>query len=357
MKIGFYNYYSFGNNNNMFLSSDSPIGDDLSYPTYYLGKFLKSLGFEVSTIDTDDISSYDIIIFLDLPKKNDRFFNQLKKYHKRLYLILSESPLVRPENWETKNHKVFKKVLVWNDEFVDSTKYFKYLIPTKIQTSFPLKSNKKLCTIISSNKIIAKATNELYSERIIAIRWFEMNHPLDFDLYGIGWNEGEPNKLFGKFINLTKTILKIYLKLRKYPIIVSLLKPFHLQFPSYIGKVESKNKTLTNYKFSICYENASNISGYITEKIFDCFFAGNIPVYLGAHNIRDYIPANTFIDKRDFKTYAELYSYMKNMTDNEYNSYLDAISGYLKSDSIQKFSAETFSKTIYNNIILDKVIG
>ena len=102
MKIGFYNYYSFSNNNNMFLSPDSPIGDNLSYPTYFLGKFLKNFGYQVSTIDTEDIYSYDIVIFLDLPKKNDKYFNQLKKYHKRLYLILLESPLIRPENWEKK---------------------------------------------------------------------------------------------------------------------------------------------------------------------------------------------------------------------------------------------------------------
>lgn len=244
---------------------------------------------------------------------------------------------------------------MWNDDYVDSVKYYKFQIPTKIQTTFQEKSNRKLCTMISSNKTLAKSTNELYSERIIAIRWFEMNHPSDFDLFGIGWNDGEPNKLLKKIINLNEITLKIYLKLREYKFINYLIRPFHLQFPSYIGKVKSKNQTLKNYKFSICYENASNISGYITEKIFDCFFAGNIPVYLGAKNISDYIPANTYIDKRNFKTYEELYFYIKNMTAHEYCSYLDAIRQFLMSESIKKFSAKTFSENIYKNIILDKV--
>jgi hypothetical protein len=29
---------------------------------------------------------------------------------------------------------------------------------------------------------------ELYSKRVEAIKWFEKNHPEDFDFYGIGWD-------------------------------------------------------------------------------------------------------------------------------------------------------------------------
>jgi hypothetical protein len=46
---------------------------------------------------------------------------------------------------------------------------------------------------------------------------------------------------------------------------------------SYKGKIDSKKDTLEKYKFSICYENARDTPGYITEKIFDCFFAANSP--------------------------------------------------------------------------------
>ena len=147
--------------------------------------------------------------------------------------------------------------------------------------------------------------------------------------------------------------LKIYLKIRNNSLFAFLLSPCHLQFHSYIGEVESKHKVLINYKFSICYENAFNLPGYITEKIFDSFFAGNIPVYLGANDICDQIPSNTFIDKRNFKSYEELYSYMKNMPEGVYNSYLNAIRAYLNSDMIQKFSAETFTNIILNNILCD----
>ena len=49
------------------------------------------------------------------------------------------------------------------------------------------------------------------------------------------------------------------------------------------------------YKFIICYENSYN-DGYITEKIFNCFYAKTIPIYNGALNINNYINNESFIN-------------------------------------------------------------
>jgi len=356
MKIGFYNYYNYYNNNRMFLSPLSPIGDDLSYSTYYLGNFLKNKGHEVSTIDSDEIDSYDIVVFIDLPKKSDNLFNHLKKnHHKRLYLLIFESPLVRPENWIKKNHQIFKKIFTWDDKLVDSKKYFKFFLPNRLQSHFNLTDKKlKLCTIISGNKMTYTNENELYTERNKAIRWFEQNHPNDFDLFGFGWDDGEPNKYLKYLILLNEFTYKVYIKIKGYLFFKKFMTPFHLKYPSYQGKIDSKNKTLSNYKFSICYENATNISGYITEKIFDCFFAGCIPIYLGAPDILNFVPKTTFIDKRNFKTYDDLYLYINTMPDSIYHEYISEIKKYLHSEAIKKFSAEYFTEIIYTNIILDK---
>ena len=96
---------------------------------------------------------------------------------------------------------------------------------------------------------------------------------------------------------------------------------------------------------------AKNITGYITEKIFDSFFAECIPIYLGAPDIGKYIPKDTFIDKNNFTTYDELYKYLKSMQKNEYNNYINAIKSYIKSDKIYEFSSEYFVDMIIKNII------
>ncbi len=336
MRIGFFNYYEIYNNNKMFRDPSAPIGDDLLYPFVYLAEFAETNNIRVSTIDTEPLESYDTIVFLDFPGFKNKYFKKLiKGGFENLYLLIFESEVTRPDNWNTENHKYFKKIFTWNDEFVDNKKYFKINFSSKISTDldFDLHKDNKLCAMIAGHKFKSHPL-ELYTERVKAIRWFEHNHPEDFDLYGIGWDryyfEGALSKL------------------NKFRILTRFLKP---TYPSYGGSVKSKRETLRKYKFSICYENARDLPGYITEKIFDCFFAGCVPVYRGASNVTDYIPRDTFIDRRNFKTYDELYKYLKNMSGIEYSNYLDAIKDFILGDKIYPFSAKYFAERIVNEII------
>jgi len=336
MHIGFFNYYEIYNNNRMFKDVSSPIGDDLSYPTVYLSKFAKTKNIRVSTIDTEPLESYDAILFMEFPTFKNEYFRQLiSNKFENVYLIILESEVIRPDNWNTENHKYFKKIFTWNDDFVDGKKYIKNYWPNKIPENldFGLNKKTKFCTLVAGHKFKSHPL-ELYTERVKAIRWFERNHPEDFDLYGIGWDK-----------HRFKGVLSL---LNRFEVLTTLLKP---KYPSYRGTVKSKRDVLQKYKFAICYENARDISGYITEKIFDCFFAGCVPVYWGAPNVTDHIPEDTFIDRRKLRNYEELYGYLKNMPDKEYMGYLDAIKNFIKSDKIYPFSAECFADTLINEII------
>ena len=322
----------------MFTDTSSLIGDDLLYPCVYLGEYLIKRGHKINTIDMDNIENFDAIVFMDFPTFKNKYFKQLiNNKFKNLYLFICECEIIRSDNWNLKNHKYFKKIFTWNDKFVDNKKYFKanfsYKIPDKVE--FNIKDKNKLCTMIAGNKFSYHPL-ELYTERVNAIRWFEENHPEDFDLYGIGWDRYH-----------FKGILS---KLNRFNVLTKLLKP---KYPSYKGSVKSKREVLQKYKFAICYENARNIPGYITEKIFDCFFAGCIPVYWGAPNVTEHIPENIFIDRRNFNTYEELYKYLKNMSNEEYMNYLEAIKNFIKSDKIYPFSAECFAERILNEILKD----
>ncbi len=57
-----------------------------------------------------------------------------------------------------------------------------------------------------------------------------------------------------------------------------------------IGRIISnKHAWLKEYKFNICFENSSN-PGYLTEKLFDSFAAGCIPIYWGDTSLRCCLP-------------------------------------------------------------------
>lgn len=73
-------------------------------------------------------------------------------------------------------------------------------------------------------------------------------------------------------------------------------------------KDEVKNKScyhsieflnvLNKYKFVFVSENSYN-DGYVTEKIFNCFFARTIPVYHGCPKVNYYFNNNSFINVND----------------------------------------------------------
>lgn len=330
VKATFFTSKFYLNNRQFDLFDEISNRDNCLYGSYLLKERFKERGINLSTQDINLPSGSQFIIYNEMPKIKDIF---LEKYN---YLIILESEVLRPDNWNLENHRNFKKIFTWNDKYVDNEKYFKinfsHKIPNKVE--FNIKNKKKLCTMIVANKLKAHPL-ELYTERVNTIRWFEENHPEDFDLYGIGWDKYCFKGILSR-LNRFNALRKI------------MIKP---KYPSYKGPIESKKEVYKRYKFAICYENARDIPGYITEKIFDCFFAGCVPIYWGALNITAHIPANAFIDRRNFRSYEGLYSYLINMSDREYMGYLDAIEDFIKSDKIYPFSAESFTETLVNEIL------
>lgn len=319
-------------NNKLFDLSDKVINrDNCMYPFYLLKQEFAKNGYDLSTQDINNIETSEIVIYNEIPKTLPS-----QKDISKSYLLIFESELIRPDNWDLEKHKYFHKIFTWNDDIIDNKKYFKFNFAQEIpkEINKDISKKEKLCTLIAGNKKVIHPL-ELYTKRIEAIRWFEKHHPEDFGFYGIGWDE---YRIENRYINF----------LFKKSKLSKLFKP---NFPSYKGKIESKKEVLQMYKFAICYENARDISGYITEKIFDCFFAGCVPIYWGADNIIEHIPKECFIDKREFDTYEELYEYIKNMSDEEYIGYLDNIENFLNSEKAYLFSSEFFAKTLVDNYI------
>ena len=334
----------FNRGNGLFDKAVWPLGENLEYPYVLLREALDKKNIEMNTLDMRHLDAFDIILCFDVPSPKglpgNASLEQLAAMGKGLYLVLSENEMRLPENWDISNHRYFNKIFTWNDAMVDGKKYIKYFIPNKIPKDIVMgrRDERKLCTLIASN-MYSKHPQELYSERVRAIRWFENNRPNDFDLYGRGWN--------------SKIVLAELHSLSKR----SRENADSNIYSSYNGQITSKREILSKYKFSICYENARDFPGYISEKIFDCFFAGTIPVYLGAPNVTDFIPNDTFIDKRKYLTYESLYEYIFKMPQKEYEGYLHNIKKYVLGKRIRQFSAKYFVDTIIRNIITDGTEG
>lgn len=321
----------------LFDASTCKIGENLLVPIIKLKKSLEKNGHQFHTLDMYRWSEIDKIIFQEIPEsiytvetldkkikfgvkcilQKDYLFKSSRLLSERdRILLIMEPPAVAQKSYMKCYHKYFGKILTWDDDLVDNKKYFKFYYPQPIPQKRPYEKfqNKKEFVMISGNKV-SSHPNELYSKRKNVVEYFETRNE-QFDLYGFGWEKEN--------------------------------------YKNYRGIVDNKLDTLSKYKYSICFENQQKVKGYITEKIFDCFFANCIPIYWGAENISDYIPENTFIDWRKFSSIEDMLLYVRNIKEEEYNEYLNNIEKFLNSEEFkEKFSVDAYIKNM-TKIIMDK---
>ncbi len=334
--------------NNRLFDLNDPITnrDNYAYSAYLLRKTFLKNRIDLNTSDISPIADSEIVFFSDMPENIPQ-----KKTGQKFYLIAMESIAVLPRNFNTDLYNCFDKIFTWYDKLIDNKKIIKinYAFLLKPLKNLEYHEKNKLASIVANNKL-SSHPSELYSERKKVIDYFVKNHPEDMDLFGIGWEEDSRSYYYVKRIfNILHIPLKLFNILDK----LFLNTLFRKRINLYKGMLAVKLPKLREYRFNICYENVADVPGYITEKIFDCFLAGTVPVYLGAPNITNHIPQNTFIDKRLFASYDELYNFIKNMPADEYQLYIENIKKFLKSEQAYKFSAEYYADTIISEVLKD----
>ena len=320
--------------NTIFSAESSENRDDCFLPYILLKSKLNDSGIEINTFDktTKDVTSFEI--HQDVQYESTSSLN---------YLLMFETKYVRNENADKKLWSKYKKIFTWDESLVDGDRFIHLNLPNQIcvpRIDGFLKRD-RFCCLISGNKtLLTNEAKSLYPERVSVVRWFESHAPQDFDLYGVDWNLPEARTgVTGKIIRrFWKIINRIYV-----------LRPF----PSYRGRLKHKREALIKTRFSICYENVRDVPGYITEKIFDCFFSGCVPVYWGADNITDFVPRDCFIDRRNFSNTAEIYEFLKSISEDDFLAYQQRIANFLESNAAYTFSSECFAETIVNTVVQD----
>jgi hypothetical protein len=66
------------------------------------------------------------------------------------------------------------------------------------------------------------------------------------------------------------------------------------------GAVAAKMKFLNDYKFNLCFENSS-YAGYTTEKLYEAYMFGTIPIYWGSPTIDCDFNTKAFLNWHDYQ--------------------------------------------------------
>lgn len=106
------------------------------------------------------------------------------------------------------------------------------------------------------------------------------------DLFGIGWHE----QVHRRMLRLVWEFL--YALRGRARLDFDCLKNFSLAPLAYLGPTEDKVFLMTHYKVAVVIENSME---FMSEKLFDCFFAKCIPVYVGPSLVNFGIPDNLYV--------------------------------------------------------------
>jgi hypothetical protein len=331
------------------ISHNSHSGDRMNAPYAYVRDILESRGVAVHTAD----------LMPDKPNGTKNVYvsfgirKNYRKVARRGDSVLSaffatECPIVEPDLYrelpQVQRH--FNRVFSWSDS--PSLEVFtgcplplrQFRWPQAFDTVHEeiwRRDDRGFLVMINTNKLPKLYDRELYTERLRAIEYFGRTG--DIDLYGVGW-DGPPFQMGRTFVpgtvrKLHRSLMRQWQRVRPDPLLSAAQRVYH-------GPVATKAEILGKYKFALCFENMV-LKGWITEKIFDCFFAGTVPIYWGTPDIEDLIPPECFIDMRGFANYGELRTYLKSLGDAEIGRYRQNARAFLESPGFRPFSKEAFA--------------
>ena len=329
-----------GTKNYPFLSGPEGEGfKNLLYPYIYLRQRLSAMGIDLATKDINSPQDSFITFCLDDPHTIT-----VKKQAGQIWcLFINDPPVYCPESWDISYHDQFDFVFTYDETRIDDKKYFYY--PIAADTDFfsipDIVSKEEFSERILATNISnaihkyqdPKHPNCTHYRRYNTIEWYGQYHPNDFRFYG-----GTFLKRNYYFAFRGVGLIQKFVPGRFFQLVAK-----HAQknlFRVFGGELLPLEKfdVIKNFNFYYCYENTTGITGYVTEKIFDCLYSGIVPIYWGAPNIKKLIPYDCFIDGRDFKDEESLYLYIKGMKYERYREYLEQARIFLRSKEMERFT-------------------
>lgn len=262
----------------------------------------------------------------------------------RAYVYLYENPLIRPLNRDRGALARYAKWFAWDGALRDDPRTVALLYPNRFETQGWNGPEQRplFCVLVASNKALTVVDpRDQYQARVKILDWYERHAPAEFHLYGRGWDR--PAALPGRWGRVRNQVRKLVARLR------AVKSPY----ATWRGPVDDKIELLTRARFCLAHENCRDLAGYVTEKLFDAFRAGCVPVYIGPKEITDLVPADCFIDGRAFATPEALHAHLRGISDDQYRSTQERIRAFLSSPAAKPFSQDHFAEVLVREILAD----
>jgi hypothetical protein len=142
------------------------------------------------------------------------------------------------------------------------------------------------------------------------------------EVYGSLWNGNFYQKIHHRLAVLVAAI-----KQGTFPNLLQIHASLFKKYKASKGVIADKHKLLRESKFTLVVENSNFI---VTEKIFDAFINGSIPIYVGADLKLFGVPSGLAIESSGNPKVIE--SIVKNISEGEVKEHLNALQNFVTSE-------------------------
>jgi len=269
---------------------------------------------------TDNPNDADIFLALDFNPEEQEIL-KLRRTQARLSILFRNEPkCVSPTNFGSHIDELFHETM----NFGRISHEYKHVKRwPQFWTTQDFDFEKKT---IRKNKIVMVNANKMsfHKSEQYSLRRKCMKRILDVETFGSSWDMSRKARLRALLIDLRRT-----LRGHSAPKLSSLRYWFANWPPT--EAPEDKNKVLHGYQFSLVIENSLD---YMTEKLFDVFFAGCIPIYVGPDVALFGIPMNLVVQVNP--TVDSIRTGIEVARSMDYVVYLESLEEWLNSKDAQE---------------------
>lgn len=339
--------------------SDLPISGVKNYGFMFaeLRRQLAAAGIDLATQDINPPQNSVLVLGLDVV---DFFQTYQRRPGQHLYLLLNEPATYYPRVWDKASHVPFDRVFTWDYTLADGQKYIHHNFAIDL-ASYPLFEDVTEAEFERRHLLVLMAgmfqfsppppnSRSLLYTRYRTLLWFGKHWPQQFAFYSRGIDPAAYRSFRG--LGLLQLVMpravinwvagRVAERRRRVVQAIS-----HGPVPPL-----EKLATIRSYRFVVCYENTST-PGYVSEKLFDCLFAGCVPIYLGEPHIERLVPPSCYIDRRQFATDIELADFLTQMPYVRYYQYIEAMRHFTQELSQQQFGSAANAQRITDMLLAD----
>lgn len=302
-----------GRNQGVYLESLVPSSSFSTYP---------SLGFEV-VYSLDDAP--DLLICVDYRRSDLHLVSKARKRHCKSVLIVQEPEVVLPQHSKASILRRFDSVL----RVGRPGEYPQLKWPQSWREVIRKSDREQLAVMINADKWSFVRGHMYWLRAELAARSNKVV------VYGRGWSRGNFTRLSHRLAELLRILFTgtrpSFKGLRS-----SLSSP-----SSYQGETSDKVSQMSNYAVAVVIENSRE---FVSEKLFDAWFAGCVPVYVGPNIESMGIPRELVIHSNP--DVASVQNAIEKALLVDKNSFLGQLENYLNTEDALAWRSDFALETI-----------